>query len=119
MGDLEWWFARNSSFFPPFLSSISSSRNIQQMHGSSSYYSTKTISSVALDVGYIGITKSVVFAWWAIVRHMHSTNTGHFTSASIYGGGGWWQEYRFLRWCSRMELQGLDDRVWVWTGRIA
>ena len=41
---------------------------------------------VALDVGYVGITKSWVFSMWAIVRHMRSINTGHVENASIYGG---------------------------------
>ena len=31
--------------------------------------------SVALEVGYVGITKSAVFSRWAIVSHMHSINT--------------------------------------------
>ena len=87
MGNLERWFARISSFSLPFLSSrFLLFTKHSAMHGSCSFYFMTTILSVALDVGYISITKSVVFSRWAIVRHMRSPSTGPFRSASIYGG---------------------------------
>ena len=56
------------------------------MNGSCSFYPFMTFLLVALDVGYVGITKSWVFSTWAIVRHMRSIDAGHVETARIYGG---------------------------------
>ena len=58
------------------------------MHGSCSLYLITTILSVALDVSYIGITKSVVFSRWPIVRHIRPTNTGALWKCKYLRGGG-------------------------------
>lgn len=110
VGNLEWWFARISSFFSPFL--------VLRFPPCHEIFSNARLMFILfhhddvigdLNVGYIGIAESVVFSRWAILRDMRSTNTGLYRSASIYwwGGGGFGGRHTdFLRWFSQMGFQG-------------
>lgn len=104
--------ARISSFLP---SIFSLSRDIQQNHCSCSFHFIPTVLSVALEVGYIGITKGVVFLRWAKCEaHVFGKYRGTL-DVQVFTGGGWrrvwWQEHR----PSFGGLVGWNERVW--TGR--